>query len=115
MVPGFPAYDWWKDPPDEVLLKVYIFNVTNSAEYLAGNDTDLKLDEIGPFVYQEKLRHTNITFNGNGTMTYTAHRTAIFLPELSTNVSLDAKLIVPNLALLASIFTFLFYIIRYII
>ncbi|KAK6645194.1 hypothetical protein RUM43_001470 [Polyplax serrata] len=100
MLPGLPPFDWWKNPPDEVLLKVYIFNVTNSQEYLNGNTTVLKFDEVGPFVFREKLRHTNVTFNGNGTLTYTAHRSAIFLPELSSNLTLDVKLIAPNLALL---------------
>ncbi|EEB19358.1 scavenger receptor class B member, putative [Pediculus humanus corporis] len=100
MLPGLPPYDWWKDPPDEVLLKVYVFNVTNSNEYSEGRDDYLRVEEIGPFVFREKLKHTNVTFNNNDTMTYTAHRSAIFLPELSGNLSLDVKLIVPNLPLL---------------
>lgn len=104
MVPGFPAYDWWVDPPDEVLLKAYIFNVTNAEAFLNGTDRKLKMEEVGPFVYSERLKHTDVVFNDNGTLTYTATRSAVFMPELSVNVSLNhSRLVVPNLALLVSI------------
>lgn len=103
MIPGFPPYDWWLNPPDEVHLKVYIFNVTNPDHFLNGTDTKLKLQEIGPFTFLEKLKHTDVIFNDNGTLTYTAHRSAVYLPHLSPNLSLDARLIVPNLAVLVSL------------
>ncbi|XP_068081088.1 scavenger receptor class B member 1 isoform X2 [Anabrus simplex] len=99
MVPGLPPFDWWKTPPDEVFLRVYVFNVTNGPQFLNGTDEKLKFEEIGPFVFLEKLQHDNVTFNDNSTMTYTATRTAIFRPEL-TNVDLNATLILPNLAVL---------------
>ena len=51
MTPGLPAYEWWKNPPDEVLFKTYIFNVTNSEEFLNNTDTKLNLAEIGPLVF----------------------------------------------------------------
>ncbi|KAG8232897.1 hypothetical protein J437_LFUL012810 [Ladona fulva] len=98
MVRGLPAYEWWRNPPDEVLLRVYVFNVTNGKEFLSGKEK-LKVEEVGPFIFREKLRHTNITFNDNGTLTYIAHRTAHFLPEMNT-LSLDARLVLPNLPLL---------------
>ncbi|XP_018321668.1 scavenger receptor class B member 1 [Agrilus planipennis] len=99
MMPGFPPYEWWKNPPDEVLLRVYIFNVTNSEEFLSGTDVKLKLQEVGPIIYREKLTHSNISFNENGTLSYVATRTAIFLPEMNT-INLNETLIMPNLALL---------------
>lgn len=99
--PAFPPYQWWKNPPDEVLLRVYIFNVTNSQEFLYGNDTKLHLDEVGPIIFREKLEHFNVTFNQNGTLTYVAKRTAIFLPSMNS-IDLDDTLIMPNLAVLVS-------------
>nr|XP_018914564.1 PREDICTED: scavenger receptor class B member 1-like [Bemisia tabaci]XP_018914565.1 PREDICTED: scavenger receptor class B member 1-like [Bemisia tabaci]XP_018914566.1 PREDICTED: scavenger receptor class B member 1-like [Bemisia tabaci]XP_018914567.1 PREDICTED: scavenger receptor class B member 1-like [Bemisia tabaci] len=99
MVRGLPAFDWWYTPPDEVLLRVYIFNITNSEEFLNGSHTKLHFQEIGPLVFREKLRHSNVVFNDNGTMTYVAHRTAHFLPEM-TNINLSAEVIQPNLAVL---------------
>ncbi|XP_071440804.1 scavenger receptor class B member 1-like [Hetaerina americana] len=98
MVRGLPAYEWWRNPPDEVLLRVYVFNITNGKEFLSGKEK-LRVEEVGPFIFREKLRHTNITFNDNGTLTYVAHRTAHFLPEMNT-LSLNASLVLPNLPLL---------------
>ncbi|XP_060534329.1 scavenger receptor class B member 1-like isoform X2 [Cylas formicarius] len=99
MIPGFPAYEWWLHPPDEVLMKVYVFNVTNSERFLNGTDKKLRIKEIGPLIYREKLTHSNPIFNENGTFTYTANRTAIFLPEMNT-ISLNDSIVVPNLAVL---------------
>lgn len=99
MRPGFPPFDWWADPPDEVKLRVYVFNVTNHERFLSGADEKMNLQEIGPIVYLEKLIHSNIEFNENGTMTYLAKRYPIFLPDLN-HVDMNATLIVPNLAVL---------------
>jgi len=52
MVRGLPAYEWWKNPPDEVLLRVYLFNVTNSEQFENGIDSKLELNEIGPIVFR---------------------------------------------------------------
>jgi len=52
MVRGLPAYEWWKNPPDEVLLRVYLFNVTNSERFENGLDSKLELNEIGPIVFR---------------------------------------------------------------
>lgn len=55
MVRGLPAYEWWKNPPDEVLLRVYLFNVTNSERFEHGLDSKLELNEIGPIVFRWEL------------------------------------------------------------
>lgn len=99
MMPGLPAFDWWQNPPDEVLLRVYLFNVTNAASFLDGTDAKLHVQEVGPIVYLEKLYHSNVTFNENGTMTYVATRKAIYLPE-KNSIDMNQTLIVPNLAVL---------------
>ncbi|XP_030764313.1 scavenger receptor class B member 1-like [Sitophilus oryzae] len=99
MTPGLPPFDWWFTPPDEVLVRVHIFNVTNSERFLNGTDSKLNIQEVGPIVYREKLIHSNVIFNKNGTLTYTANRTAAYEPELNT-INLNETLIVPNLAVL---------------
>ncbi|XP_065344696.1 scavenger receptor class B member 1-like [Cloeon dipterum] len=99
MLRGFPAFEWWVEPPDEVFLRLYIFNITNKDEFLAGKQK-LRLQEVGPWIFRERLRHTDVFFNDNGTMTYTAHRSAEFLPELSGNLSMDTMLVLPNLGVL---------------
>ncbi|XP_073965533.1 scavenger receptor class B member 1-like [Choristoneura fumiferana] len=99
MRPGFPPYDWWADPPDEVRLRVYVFNVTNHDRFVQGLDAKLDVQELGPVVYLEKLLHSNVRFNENSTLTYIAKRYPIYLPE-ENHLDLNATIIVPNLALL---------------
>lgn len=99
MRPGMPPYEWWSDPPDEVKLRAYVFNVTNHERFLQGLDEKLNVEEIGPIVYLEKLQHSNIHFNENSTMTYTAKRFPIYLPG-ENDVDLNATIIVPNISVL---------------
>uniref|UniRef100_A0A146KWQ3 Scavenger receptor class B member 1 n=1 Tax=Lygus hesperus TaxID=30085 RepID=A0A146KWQ3_LYGHE len=101
MVKGLPAYDWWRVPPDEVMLRVYAFNYTNTEEFMNGQADKLKVQELGPYIFMEKLYHENPVFHDNGTMTYTAIRKAIYLPERNT-LPLNDSIIAPNLALLAA-------------
>nr|CAD7203878.1 unnamed protein product [Timema douglasi] len=53
MIPGLPPYEWWKNPPDKVLLRVYVFNITNAVEFQNGTDSKIKLQEVGPYVFLE--------------------------------------------------------------
>lgn len=81
---------------------MYVFNVTNTEEFLYGNDTKLHIEEIGPIIFREKLTHTNVTFNDNDTLSYRATRKAIFLPELNS-IDLTSTIYTPNMALLVNI------------
>lgn len=45
-------FNLWENPPLDVYLKVYIFNVTNADSFLAGSDKKLKVEEVGPYVYR---------------------------------------------------------------
>ncbi|XP_015179933.1 PREDICTED: scavenger receptor class B member 1-like [Polistes dominula] len=99
MRPNSLIFSVWKKPPIEVFNKVYIFNITNPVEFLKGTEK-LKLQEIGPYVYQEFLEHTNITFNDNGTLTYIPRRTVFFVPELSISDPEKDFVYVPNIGML---------------
>ncbi|XP_014249214.1 scavenger receptor class B member 1-like isoform X2 [Cimex lectularius] len=102
MMKGLPAYDWWQNPPDEVLLSAYVFNYTNSEEFMNGSADKLIVQEIGPYIFREKLYHNDVVKNNNNTLSYTALRKAIFLPELNKlNPKMDT-IIVPNLVLLGA-------------
>lgn len=35
-----------------VYLSLYIFNITNAEAFLSGADKKLRLEEVGPYVYQ---------------------------------------------------------------
>lgn len=96
------AFAIWKDPPYEVLGKVYIFNVTNSRAFLDGEEK-LNISEVGPYVYKEALYHTNISVNNDGTLSFMARRTIQFMPELSMGDPTKDTLWLPNVPLLGVI------------
>ncbi|CAG9856254.1 unnamed protein product [Phyllotreta striolata] len=98
---GGEIYELWREPPVELYLKVYLWNVTNREEYLNGIDDKLKLAEVGPYVYRELISHENVTFNENGTLTAAPKHPLIWVPELSEGRKEDDMLILPNIALLS--------------
>lgn len=98
----YPSYFWWKTPEPEVLLNVYIFNITNSAEFISGIDKKLKLQEIGPITFQEVLEHKDIDYHSeNSTMSYTVTRKIIFKESANIKGILNQTVIVPNTASLS--------------
>lgn len=42
----------WKQPTVKTLLKVHIFNYTNIDEYLDGTADKIKLEDVGPYIYE---------------------------------------------------------------
>lgn len=52
MRPGSLLFSLWEKPPLEVFISVYAFNITNLDRFLRGEDKKLKLQEVGPYVYQ---------------------------------------------------------------
>ncbi|CAG9807146.1 unnamed protein product [Chironomus riparius] len=100
--PGTYLYNVWEKPPLEVFLKVYIFNITNSEEFLNGIDKKLKVEEVGPYVYQEFLVNDNATFHENGTMSYVPKRHCVFVPERSIGDPKMDFIMAPNLVVLAA-------------
>lgn len=98
----YPSFFWWKDPEPEVLLKVYIFNITNSEEFMAGRDVKLKLQEVGPITFRETLEHKDIVFHEeNSTMSYTVSRRIVFKESANVKGVLNQTVIVLNMAALS--------------
>jgi len=48
---GGEIYEIWREPPVELYLKVYLFNVTNRDAFLEGREK-LRVEEVGPYVYR---------------------------------------------------------------
>ncbi|KAL1502115.1 hypothetical protein ABEB36_007307 [Hypothenemus hampei] len=99
--PGGEIFSLWEKPPVDLFLKVYLWNVTNSEEYMSGKDTKLKFQEVGPYVFRELLAHENVTFHDNGTLTTTPNHPLVWVEELSEGRKQDDLLILPNIALLS--------------
>ena len=52
----------WEEPPIQPIMSIYMFNYTNVDQWLNGSEA-LKVEELGPYVYQEKWSKRNITFH----------------------------------------------------
>ncbi|XP_050312104.1 scavenger receptor class B member 1-like isoform X2 [Anthonomus grandis grandis] len=99
--PGAEIFSFWEKPPVELFLKVYLWNITNSEEYMSGKDTKLKFQEVGPYTYREYMTHENVTFNDNGTLSSIPNHPLVWEPALSNGHKEDDLLILPNIALLS--------------
>lgn len=49
---GGEIFELWRSPPVDLYLKVYLFNVTNKDEFLAGKEDKLRFNQVGPYVYK---------------------------------------------------------------
>ncbi|ENN71632.1 hypothetical protein D910_12528 [Dendroctonus ponderosae] len=99
--PGGEIFSLWEKPPVDLFLKVYLWNVTNSEEFMSGKAKKLKFQEVGPYTYREVLTHENITFNDNGTLTSIPSHPLVWEPTLSEGRKESDLLILPNIALLS--------------
>lgn len=102
MRPSLPPFKLWRDPQPIVTMKLWFWNVTNPQEFLSGVDDKLKIKEVGPIVYREILKHRNVTFHDNSTMSYTAVNQVVLLEDQNEPGILNKTFITPNLATLVS-------------
>ncbi|CAH0724057.1 unnamed protein product, partial [Brenthis ino] len=99
---GTEFYNVMKQENPGARIELYIFNVTNTESFLSGKDYKMKVEEVGPFNYQEYRTNKQFKFDEKtGLMSYIPFTRTEFLPHLSVG---DPKLInvtVPNAAILA--------------
>lgn len=62
---GSEMLDFWTNPPIDPILKIYVFNYTNIADVIRGDEKVIKLQEVGPYVYRERIVKTGLTFEGH--------------------------------------------------
>jgi hypothetical protein len=63
---GTKSLDWWIESPLKPLIKVHIFNYTNIEDVLAGRTKKIKVNDVGPFVYEDKLQRVKLEYlDGN--------------------------------------------------
>ncbi|XP_050678020.1 scavenger receptor class B member 1-like isoform X1 [Leptidea sinapis] len=103
MSPGTMFYDILNQPNiPGAYVHTYIFNVTNGDKFLSGEDHNLKVEEVGPFTYQELRTNQDFELDEEaGVMRYTPNITTRFIPELSIADPKDVNVTVPNIAMLA--------------
>lgn len=60
----------WINPPVNNLLKLHIFNYTNIDSFLKGEDTKIRIQDLGPYTYEQLATKVNVKFNDNYTVTF---------------------------------------------
>ncbi|XP_023345389.1 lysosome membrane protein 2 [Eurytemora carolleeae] len=96
---GGALYHLWSEPPIHPVMKVYVFNVTNKDEWLAGQGrVKLKLDEIGPLVYRETWWKTNVKMEEGGDVSYDLVKRFDPVPE-KFGCDPNSLVILPNIPL----------------
>ena len=61
--PTNDLFELWKNPPVQPILSLYLFNYTNVDSWLKGLDKQLKVEEVGPYCYQEIWQKQNVEFH----------------------------------------------------
>ncbi|XP_076387746.1 scavenger receptor class B member 1 [Megachile rotundata] len=96
---GSTTFRYWLRPPVDLTVSVYVFNYTNLKEFESGNASKLRVQEVGPFVYRERLRRVNVQLHENGTVSYQEKRSFRWVSGSSET----EKVTVPNVPLLAAL------------
>lgn len=74
------AKQWWEKTPIYPLLKVYIFNYTNTEDFLSGKDDILRIEEVGPLTYNETGERVELEHHGDSTISYRVRLNYTFFP-----------------------------------
>ncbi|XP_043063816.1 scavenger receptor class B member 1 isoform X1 [Drosophila ficusphila] len=100
MTEGGEIFNLWAQPPVDLYIKIYLFNITNAQAFLAGREK-LKVEQVGPYVYKEIMTHENVTFNKNNTMSSTPRHPLVWQEHMSNGHREDDEVIMLNIAMLA--------------
>ncbi|XP_050349540.1 scavenger receptor class B member 1-like [Nymphalis io] len=83
-------------------VKVYVFNVTNAEAFHSGEDHKLRLEEVGPFTYQEYRKNDKLEVDEETeVMRYIPRIRTEFRREQSIDDPERVNITVPNAAMLA--------------
>ncbi|KAG5899426.1 hypothetical protein JTB14_033618 [Gonioctena quinquepunctata] len=99
LTPGTFFFNLWAAPPYDVVMKIFIFNITNPEAFLRGEEI-MNVTQIGPYSYKEILTNNNATFHDDGTVTYVPRRDFITDEDNSVGNAKIDRIIVPNLPLI---------------
>ena len=93
---GGKAFEGWKNPPVNPVMKVFFFNLTNEEAFLDGREKP-RVEKRGPYVYVEHIQKVNVSFDDLGEeVTFSDKKLYFFSPSLSNGTESDT-LVLPNL------------------
>ena len=96
---GTRTWERWSNVTTPVFLKIYIFNTTNPEEVAEGGKP--KLEEFGPYVYQQKRLKVDLRLSDNDTkVAYKQKTRNFFRPDLSNGTEQD-RFTILNIPLLS--------------
>lgn len=99
---GSFLYNMWANPTYEMFSEMWVFNYTNAQEYLSGSEKVLKVNEVGPFTFQEMRTNENIKIDKQkGVMTMNPRLKLKFLLDKSVADTHNVTVKIPNIALIA--------------
>ncbi|XP_065358409.1 scavenger receptor class B member 1 isoform X1 [Calliphora vicina] len=93
-------FNLWAQPPVDLYIKVYLFNITNAEAFMAGREK-MNVEQVGPYVYKELMTHENITFNDNNTVSTNPSHPLVWQEHLSEGRREDDEVVMVNIAMLA--------------
>ncbi|XP_038213420.1 sensory neuron membrane protein 2-like [Zerene cesonia] len=96
-------FEKWRKLPMPLHFKVYLFNVTNVDDIMAGRKP--VLNEVGPFVYKEYRERTILGYGDNDTIEYTMKKTFVYDKEASGGLSDDQEVTIINYSYMNAILT----------
>jgi len=80
--PSSPVFELWRDAPVDIYHRFYFFDITNPIE-IEREGQKPRLKEIGPFVYNIKMKKVPVIDNNNDTVSYRELKQWHFNSELS--------------------------------
>lgn len=90
--------EMWQNPSTKLLFKVYVFNYTNVNDYEAYRADRLRVEELGPYVYEETKSRVNVEVHEN-TVTYQEKKSYEWIGGRSDK----DNVLVPNVPLMSSV------------
>lgn len=96
---GSRTFDWFQNPPIKVQYRIRIFNYTNVKEFEAGTASKLRVQELGPYIYQETKNRVNVVMHENSTVTFQEKRSYEWIGGRPEN----DIVVIPNIPLMFTI------------
>ncbi|XP_029677786.1 scavenger receptor class B member 1-like [Formica exsecta] len=93
---GTRTFDLWQHPPIKLEYKIRIFNYTNVEDFEADRASKLRVQELGPYIYQETKDRVNVVMHENGTVTFQDKRSFVWMGGRPDNDTI----LVPNVPLM---------------
>lgn len=93
---GTRTFDLWQHPPIKLEYKIRIFNYTNVEDFEADRASKLRVQELGPYIYQETKDRVNVVMHENGTVTFQEKRSFVWMGGRPDNDTI----VVPNVPLM---------------